>query len=100
MAVRPKDARLLIERGRLLAELRRDSEADLDFSHAAQLAPDNPQLFLNAGWWVAGPYPPDLKTPAPIESDPAPDPSSAPLLPATSLAAGRACPSALEVKLI
>ena len=57
VAARASDAPLLIERGRLLAELGRASEADADFARAAELAPDNPQLFLNAGWWVAGPYP-------------------------------------------
>ncbi len=78
LAARPNDARVLIERGRLLAERGRGSDADADFVHAAQLAPDNPQLFLDAGWWAAGPYPPNLKAPAAIiESDPGPDPSSA-----------------------
>ena len=67
----------MIERGRLLAELSRASEADADFAHAVQIAPDNLQLFLNAGWWVAGPYPKDLKSPA-LESDPAANPSQPP----------------------
>jgi serine/threonine protein kinase/WD40 repeat protein/tetratricopeptide (TPR) repeat protein len=72
-SARPNDATLLIERGRLLAEMGRAKEADTDFTRAAQLAPDNPQLFLNAGWWVAGPYPPDLQTTAPVETEAVPD---------------------------
>jgi WD40 repeat protein len=73
---RPDDARLLIERGRLLAELGRASEADADFTRAAQLAPDNPQLFVDAGWWIAGPYPPNFEWA--IESDSATDRSKPP----------------------
>ena len=69
IAAQPDDARLLIERGRLLAELGRIAEADADFSRAAQLSPDNSQLFLDTGWWVAGSYSLDLKTPGPIELD-------------------------------
>jgi len=71
---RPGDVRLQIERGRWLAVLGRSSEADIDFARAAGLAPDNPQLFLEWGWWVAGPYPKDFESAA-FESDPAPDPS-------------------------
>jgi serine/threonine protein kinase/tetratricopeptide (TPR) repeat protein len=79
IADRPDDARLLIERSRLLFDLGRTAEAEADYDRAARLAPDDPQLFLDtAGWWVAGPYPPDLKTPSPLESDPAPDPSKPP----------------------
>jgi tetratricopeptide (TPR) repeat protein len=78
LAERPDDAALLIERGRLLAEIGEASLADADFTRAAQLAPDNPQLFLNGGWWVAGAYPPDLKIGDPIESERAPDPSKPP----------------------
>jgi tetratricopeptide (TPR) repeat protein len=51
------------------------SEANDCFTHAAELAPDQPQLFVDAGWWVAGPYPVDRILQAPLESDPAPDPS-------------------------
>ena len=39
LSARPNDAGLLIERGRLLAGLGRWSEADADFTHAAQAAP-------------------------------------------------------------
>jgi serine/threonine protein kinase/tetratricopeptide (TPR) repeat protein len=78
LSARPKDARLLIERGRLLAELGRVSEADADFARAAELAPDELQQFLTAGWWVAGPYPNNLSTPAQSESAPAADPSTGP----------------------
>ncbi|MGO9468956.1 MAG: protein kinase domain-containing protein [Isosphaeraceae bacterium] len=76
IAKRPDDARLLIERGRVLSELGRASEADADFTRAARLAPDNPQLFIDAGWWLAGPYPPNFDLA--IESDSATDPSKPP----------------------
>jgi serine/threonine protein kinase/WD40 repeat protein/tetratricopeptide (TPR) repeat protein len=76
IAERPQDFRLRIERGRLLAALGRASEADADFTRAAQLAPDNPQLFVEAGWWVAGPYPPDFQWT--VESESASDPSLPP----------------------
>ena len=78
LAARPDDVRLLIERGRLLTEMGRLSAADTDFARAARLAPDNPQRFLDAGWWVAGPYSPDLNTTAPIEHDAVADPSKSP----------------------
>jgi eukaryotic-like serine/threonine-protein kinase len=76
IADRPDDARLLIERGRLLYELGRLSEARADYTRAAERAPDNPQVFLDAaGWWVAGPYPPDLKVPVGFQIDGEIDPS-------------------------
>jgi serine/threonine protein kinase/WD40 repeat protein/Flp pilus assembly protein TadD len=75
---RPDDAALLIERGRFLTEHGESSRADADFTRAAQLASDNPQLFLSAGWWVAGPYPPDINASTAIEQDAAPDPSKPP----------------------
>jgi serine/threonine protein kinase len=53
----PNNPRLLIERGRLLAELGQLAESAADFNAAAELAPDEPQLFLDDTWWVAGPYP-------------------------------------------
>ena len=74
-STRVNDARLSIERGRTLAGLGRASEANDFFTRAAQLAPDRPQLFVDAGWWVAGPYPIDGNLRAPLESESAPDPS-------------------------
>jgi hypothetical protein len=80
IAARPDDPRPSIERGRLLFELGRIAQAEADYAHAARLAPNQPQLFLDtAGWWVAGPYyPPDHRTPAWMQSDPALDPSKPP----------------------
>ncbi len=54
---RPGDARLFIERGRWRAFKGSTAAADSDFTRAAELA-DNPQLFLDAGWWISGLYPP------------------------------------------
>jgi serine/threonine protein kinase/tetratricopeptide (TPR) repeat protein len=70
----PRDVRLQIERGRLLAVVGHTSQADHDFVRAAELAPDDPQLFLEAGWWVAGPYPPNFDARV-FQSDPAADPA-------------------------
>lgn len=78
LAARSDDAGLLIERGRVLCEIGRSSEADADFARAAHLVPDNPQLFLNAGWWIAGPYAADLNAKTPIEQEAVPDPSQPP----------------------
>jgi serine/threonine protein kinase/WD40 repeat protein len=75
VANRPADARLLIERGRLLASLGDGARAESDFQNAARLAPDSPQLFLDAGWWVAGPYPPDFSQAGALENGSATDPS-------------------------
>jgi serine/threonine protein kinase/WD40 repeat protein/tetratricopeptide (TPR) repeat protein len=75
LAARRVNARLLIERGRLLARLGEASRADADFQAAARLAPENPELFLDAGWWVAGPYPANFDQAASFERSPAPDPS-------------------------
>jgi len=75
IADRPVDARLLIERGRLLARLGQGAKADADFARAAQLAPENPQLFVNAGWWAAGPYPGGVDQLPAIETSTGPDPS-------------------------
>lgn len=78
IAAHPDDVRLLIERGRLLTELGNFSAADVDFSRAATLAPDNPQLFVDCGWWVAGPYSLGLDTPGPIEAHAAAFPATPP----------------------
>jgi serine/threonine protein kinase/WD40 repeat protein/tetratricopeptide (TPR) repeat protein len=75
VAAQPSDARLLIERGRLLAHLGQQARADADFDQAARLASDNPQIFVDAGWWVAGPYPANFAQGTALETSPAPDPS-------------------------
>ena len=72
---RPADARLLIERGRLLASLGQGTRANSDFESAARLAPDSPQFFLDAGWWVAGPYPLEYSQAGALENGSATDPS-------------------------
>ena len=96
VTTRPGDARLLIERGRLLAEMGRASEADADFTRAAQLAPDNPQLFLEGGWWAAGPYGPGLDTKTSIEQETNPDPSRVPPPSAAKPRAWRRLPAGLQ----
>ncbi len=75
VANRPSDPRLLIERGRLLATLGQAEKAAADFENAANLAPESPQFFLDAPWWVAGPYPPDYSQAGALENATATDPS-------------------------
>ena len=75
LAIRSDQARLLIERGRLLAQLGQTARADADFQAAARLAPENPQLFVDAGSWIAGPYPIGFNGAGALESSLAPDPS-------------------------
>ena len=75
VANRPADPRLLIERGRLLATLGHAEKAAADFENAASLAPEAPQFFLDAPWWVAGPYPPDYSQAGALENATAANPS-------------------------
>jgi eukaryotic-like serine/threonine-protein kinase len=75
IAQRPVDTRLLIERGRVLARLGQGAKAGAEFERAAQLAPENPQLFVNAGWWAAGPYPGGVDLLPAIDTSTGPDPS-------------------------
>ena len=78
IAGRSGDARLLIERGRVLASMGLDARADADFEKAARLAPEHPQLFVDAGWWAAAPYPPSLDPRAAIETSAAASPFTPP----------------------
>ena len=68
----PADRQLLIARGRFHAERGQHQEANAEFARAASLTADELNSFLEAGWWVAGPYPADLKTACPPERDPDP----------------------------
>src|SRR5262249_5582743 len=42
------------------------------FARAAELAPDGVELFLDAGWWVIGPYSEELAQRCPPEYEPDP----------------------------
>jgi serine/threonine-protein kinase len=48
---------------------RKGAEADLLAAARTGVAR---QAFLDAGWWVAGPYPPDFRQGGPVEADPDP----------------------------
>jgi serine/threonine protein kinase/tetratricopeptide (TPR) repeat protein len=61
-----------IDRGRWYAERGEQEKADADFKKAAALTPNELNMFLEAGWWVTGPYPPELKEFCPAEIDPNP----------------------------
>ena len=58
-----------IHRGRWYAQQGEQEKADADFAHAASLTPGELNKFLEAGWWVAGPYPDDLDRCCPPELD-------------------------------
>jgi serine/threonine protein kinase/tetratricopeptide (TPR) repeat protein len=70
--LKPKDPRVWIARGRHFAERGEHKKADADFARAASLTPNELNKFLEAGWWVVGPYPGGLKAPCPPEKDPDP----------------------------
>jgi serine/threonine-protein kinase len=57
-----------IAHGQFLAGRGRHREADEAFVRAAELAPDELHRFIQAGWWVVGDYPADLRLPAPPET--------------------------------
>jgi tetratricopeptide (TPR) repeat protein len=61
-----------IRHGRWLAERGDRDGADAAFARAATATPDELNRFLEAGWWVVGPYPESLTTPCPPELDPDP----------------------------
>jgi Flp pilus assembly protein TadD len=70
--LRPSDARLWVERARTLIQQGRSDQAGAAFSQAAAAAGDDLQVFLDAGWWVVGPYPSNLPASYPPESSPDP----------------------------
>ncbi len=61
-----------IHRGRWYAERGELAKADADYAKAAVRTPDELNKFLEAGWWVVGPYPPELDEFCPPEVDPDP----------------------------
>jgi tetratricopeptide (TPR) repeat protein len=78
----PKDPRVWIARGRSFAALGERKKADADFAKAASRTPNELNKFLEAGWWIVGPYPGDLKAPCPPEKNPDPSKPVAVLAPA------------------
>jgi serine/threonine-protein kinase len=69
---RPKDAELWLAAGRQLAAQGQQTEADAAYAQAVALVPDELNRFIEAGWWVVGPYPQRSDTPCPPEKDPDP----------------------------
>jgi WD40 repeat protein/tetratricopeptide (TPR) repeat protein len=65
--LRPSDARLWVERARALIQQGRSEQADVAFAQAAKVAGGELQVFLDAGWWVVGPYPSNLVASYPPE---------------------------------
>jgi tetratricopeptide (TPR) repeat protein len=58
-----------IHRGRWYAERGEHEKANADFAKAASLTPNELNKFLEAGWWVVGPYPAELEQFCPPELD-------------------------------
>ena len=71
-AHKPDDPRPWVMKGRLLAARGQGSAADEAYVRAAALAPGRLDPFLEAGWWVVGPYVDDMSRPQPPEVDPDP----------------------------
>ncbi|MBL8816508.1 MAG: protein kinase [Planctomyces sp.] len=63
----------LIRRGRWYLECGDNEKAEADFAMAAAMTPNELNKFLEAGWWVVGPYPPELREfcPPELEANPA-----------------------------
>ena len=61
-----------IHRGRWYAERGEQQKAGADFAKAASQTPNELNRFLEAGWWVIGPYPADVSEFCPPELDPDP----------------------------
>jgi serine/threonine protein kinase/tetratricopeptide (TPR) repeat protein len=68
----PDDCRPWIARGRYFIEHGQPQKADADFAKGASLTPNELNKFIQAGWWVVGPYPDKLDIPYPPEKDPDP----------------------------
>jgi serine/threonine protein kinase/tetratricopeptide (TPR) repeat protein/Tfp pilus assembly protein PilF len=75
----------LIQRGRWYAERGKHEQADADYAKAAALTPHELNKFLEAGWWVVGPYPPNLDEFCPPELDPDPSQPMRVIFPQTGL---------------
>jgi serine/threonine-protein kinase len=65
----PKDGLFQIAAGRHFAWRGQSKRAEAAYSRAAALLSKEQNRFIEAGWWVAGPYPEDLKTSCPPEKD-------------------------------
>ncbi len=70
--IAPQEPALWLARAHAFAQLGQREKADADFAQAAVRTPEELNRFIQAGWWVIGPYPEDLKAPCPPEKDPDP----------------------------
>ncbi|MFL5242673.1 MAG: protein kinase domain-containing protein [Gemmataceae bacterium] len=65
----PNEGANWIARARYFIEQAKLKEADADYKKAASLTPYDLNKFVEGGWWVAGPYPEDLKLECPPEKE-------------------------------
>jgi serine/threonine-protein kinase len=70
--LRPDDAILWIAGAQSFSERGQRAKADAAYTRAGELLRGELNQFLQAGWWVVGTYPEDIKTPYPPETDPDP----------------------------
>lgn len=66
------DPRTWVETGRMLAERGESEKADDALARASVLGKGELNRFLEAGWWVVGPYPDRMDMPCPPEINPDP----------------------------
>ena len=66
------DPKTWVETGRMLAERGEHPQADAAFARASVVGKGELNRFLEAGWWVVGPYPEQLDERCPPESNPDP----------------------------
>ena len=60
-----------IELGRVLAQAGQGELSDAAFARAADSSPEEPQRFLERGWWIAGPLPTVRELDPAADTDPA-----------------------------
>jgi tetratricopeptide (TPR) repeat protein/tRNA A-37 threonylcarbamoyl transferase component Bud32 len=63
LALRPDDPYPVLVRGQTRARRGLRADAEADFALAAEMTPDQLDRFLDAGWWVVGPFPVDAAVP-------------------------------------
>ncbi len=66
------DPRPWVLRGKLLAGRGLGNAADEAYAHALALSANRLDPFIEAGWWIAGPFPPDMRISQGVEDDPDP----------------------------
>ena len=72
LELEPTNPEWWIARGKYYLERGLDAQADADYQCAAELSPDDLEIFLRTGVWAVGSYPPDMNQSFPPEEMPHP----------------------------